>query len=305
MIRNKKNAMERKIAKEAKENPKTFYAYINSAKRTRSKIGPLKEDGEIVVEPAEQAEILNQFFSSVFTRCEEETPEKVCVAGDKEITEIRIDRERVIKMIEGLKEQSAPGPDQIPNKLIKELKNEIAAPLTMLYRKCMEEAKIPDEWRQTHITPIFKKGRRADPGNYRPVNLTSSACKGLEILVKEDTDLFLESNNLIKNSQHGFRRGRSPQTNLIEFLDRVTKWSDEGRAFDVIYFDFQKAFDKVCHERLMVKLDSIGIRGKLKALAESWLSGRKQRVIVDGEESEWLEVVSSVLQGSVLGGDVV
>ena len=303
MIRNKKNGLERKIAKEAKENPKSFYAYINRAKRARSKIGPLKnQDGDVVVEAEEQATILNKFFSSVFTRNEDEPPEKVRREGGKELTEINIDKERVIKMIEGLKEKSAPGPDQIPNKLLKELKNEIAGPLTMLYRKCMEEGKIPDEWRDSHITPIYKKGVRAEPENYRPVNLTSGACKGLETLVKEDMDKFIETNGLLNNSQHGFRRGRSPQTNLIEFQQQTSKWHDEGKPFDIIYLDFSKAFDKVCHERLIIKLEAIGIRGTLKAFIKDWLRGRRQKVVVEGHESEWLAILSSVIQGSVLGG---
>ena len=302
MVKNKKNGLERKIAKEAKDNPKAFYAYINSSKRARSKIGPLKNsDGEIVVDPGEQATILNNFFSSVFTRNEDEPPEKVCFAGENELRNIEIDEERVKKMIDGLKENSAAGPDRIPNKMIKEIKNEIARPITMLYKKCMEESKIPDEWRLSHITPIYKKGIRADPGNYRPVNLTSGLCKGLETMVKEDSDEFLEKNGLIKNSQHGFRRGRSTQTNLIEFLEKTTKWHDDGRAFDIIYLDFKKAFDKVRHQRLLIKLEAAGIKGELKDFIENWLKGRMQRVVVEGEMSDWKEIISSVLQGSVLG----
>ena len=85
-------------------------------------------------------------------------------------------------------------------------------------------------------------------------------------------------------------------------MDTTTKWIDEGKPFDVIYFDFQKAFDKVCHERLMVKLRAIGITGKVAERVENWLMGRKQRVVVQGEMSSWEIVVSSVLQGTVLGG---
>ena len=302
-VKNKKNALERKVAKEVKGNPKSFYAYVNSSKRNRSKIGPLKSDeGELVVDPEEQATILNDFYASVFSRNEEEPPEKVGIAGEKELKEIVFTRERVIKMIEGLKERSTPGPDQIPNKLLKEVKNEIADLLTILYNKCMDASQIPDDWRESHITPIFKKGQRTDLANYRPVNLTSGVCKGMEILVKEDTDVFLESNNLIKNSQHGFRRRRSPQTNMIEFLEMVTKWHDAGKPVDVVYFDFSKAFDTVCHKRLLIKLEAIGIKGKLKALIKDWLSGRRQRVVVNGKLSDWKAILSSVLQGSVLGG---
>ena len=82
----------------------------------------------------------------------------------------------------------------------------------------------------------------------------------------------------------------------------TTKWFDEGKSYDVLYLDFAKAFDKVCHGRLMVKLEEIGITGRLLNWIGDWLKGRKQRVVVDGEVSDWEEVISSVVQGSVLGG---
>ena len=113
---------------------------------------------------------------------------------------------------------------------------------------------------------------------------------------------FIESNDLMTNSQHGFRWGRSVQTNMLEFLNRTTKWMDEGRSFDIIYLDFAKAFDKVCHKRLLLKLGEIGIGKKIINWIGNWLSGRRQRVKVEGKLSGWEEVVSGVLQGSVLGG---
>ena len=120
--------------------------------------------------------------------------------------------------------------------------------------------------------------------------------------MKKGIEDFVERSDKLRDSQHGFRRGRSPQTNLVEFMETTTKWMDEGKPFDMIYFDFQKAFDKVCHERLMVKLRAIGITGKVAEWVEDWLKGRKQRVVVQGEMSSWEKVISSVLQGTVLGG---
>ena len=107
---------------------------------------------------------------------------------------------------------------------------------------------------------------------------------------------------MIKNIQHGFRRGRSPQTNLIEFMDKTSKWVDEGKSVDVVYFDFSKAFDKVSHEGLAVKMEAAGIRGKVGAWICEWLNERRQRVVVEGVESDWERVESSVPQGTVLGG---
>ena len=89
---------------------------------------------------------------------------------------------------------------------------------------------------------------------------------------------------------------------MIEFLDGCTKWLDEGRSFDILYLDFQRAFDKVCHKRLVKKLEAAGIGGKVLDWLKDWLRERRQCVRVEGELSDWEAVVSSVLQGSVLGG---
>ena len=106
----------------------------------------------------------------------------------------------------------------------------------LLFRKSLSEARIPDDWREAHVTPIYKqKGRKSEPGNYRPVSLTSSVCKTLERLVKKGIEEFVKRSAKLSDSQHGFRRGRSPQTNLVEFLDTMTKWIDEGKPFDMIY----------------------------------------------------------------------
>ena len=166
----------------------------------------------------------------------------------------------------------------------------------------MDDGIIPDEWRDAEVTPIFKKGSKSDPANYRPVSLTVIAGKLMERIVKDALMDYVEKNGHLSEAQHGFRSGRSTQTNLIEFLDVTTKWMDEGKAFDVVYLDFSKAFDVVCHKKLIEKLKNIGIGGKLLNWLKNWLKGRRQRVRVDGKFSDWVDVLSSVVQGSVLGG---
>ena len=302
-IRNKKNALERDIARKRKTEPKLYYAYINSAKRSKSRIGPLKNDtGEFVIDPKEQAEMFSDFFKTVFTKSTGETPKKEKVANSGSLVDVEITAEQIVNLIDGMREFSAPGPDGFPPKLFKMLVREIAEPLKILFRRSLDEGKIPDDWRDAHVTPIFKKGSKAVPGNYRPVSLTCGIGKLLEKIVKRAIDEHVEKNDLMSNSQHGFRSGRSPQTNLLEFFNQTTKWHDDGKCFDVIYLDFSKAFDVICHKSLVVKLEAIGIEGKVIRWIVDWLKDRRQRVRVDGEFSDWVAVESSVLQGSVLGG---
>ena len=300
LVKNKKNAIEREIARDCRSNPKRFYSFVNSARRSRSGIGPLSSDGVLVVVPQKQADVLNEYYSSVFTRSTN-TPPTIEFTGTETINDIDFTEELVKDAIDRLREHSAPGPDGVSNKILIELQNVIACPLTLLFRKSMDESRIPDEWRLSNVSPIFKKGSKSDPGNYRPVSLTSNVCKLMERVVNIFFSAHL-NNNVLNNTQHGFRRGRSCQTNLIEFMDQITRWTDEGNSVDIVYLDFSKAFDKVDHGMLMEKLIAAGVGGKLWSWLKNWLSGRKQRVIVNGQCSGWLPVESGVPQGTVLGG---
>ena len=131
------------------------------------------------------------------------------------------------------------------------------------------------------MTPIFKKGSRSVPGNYRPVSLTSVCCKVMEQVLKDSIVEHLNRNRLIRKSQHGFMRGRSCTSNLISFMDKITEALDKGEPLNVIFLDFAKALDKVPLARLMEKVWAHGIRGNMLRWIKNWLTDRQQQVVLN------------------------
>ena len=121
-----------------------------------------------------------------------------------------------------------------------------------MFNRSLQEGIVPLAWKEANIVPLFKKGSRNKSVNYRPVSLTSVICKLLETIIRDHMMDFLVKHKLINPSQHGFLKARSCLTNLLCFFEEITKWVDEGSPVDVIYLDFQKAFDKVPHQRLIL-----------------------------------------------------
>lgn len=302
MIRNSKRRFEKKLA-DNKGSNRQFFAYVKKKTGCRSSVGPLKSgDGGMVSDAQGMAEILNRSFKDVFTREDlTSVPEPEELVTDSLLRSMKFTVRDVKKKIRGLKNESAPGTDGITTLLLKELAEETAPALAMIFTKSLDEGVVPTDWREANVTPIFKKGSKSVPGNYRPVSLTSVVCKLMESMIRDELTIHLECNKLIEDSQHGFMHGRSCATNLLEFLEKATKVIDGGDIFDIIYLDFAKAFDKVPHQRLMRKIWAHGIRGPILTWIEQWLTGRRQRVVLNGEFSSWEEVLSGVPQGSVLG----
>lgn len=138
------------------------------------------------------------------------------------------------------------------------------------------------EWRRANIVPIFKKGDKTNLQNYRRISLTSVLSKILETVVANKMSDHLEKHDLIRKTQHGFIKGRSCLTILLSFYSRVYEAIDEGGSYDIVYLDFSKAFDRVPHKRLFIKIKNHGIGGTVLKWIESWISVRQQKVCVNG-----------------------
>ena len=200
-----------------------------------------------------------------------------------------------------LKPGTAQGPDGIPARVLKDNCDVLCVPLSIILNKSMNAGCVPQDWKLANVTPIFKKGSKSKPENYRPVSLTSISCKLMESIIRDQVVSHLEINYLIKASQHGFMKNKSCTTNLLEFLEKITKIIDEGDAADIVYLDFSKAFDKVPKKRLLAKIKAHGIDGNVLSWFSDWLSDRLQRTVLNGCFSDWSRVYSGVPQGSVLG----
>lgn len=287
-------------------NTKQFYAYVKRLLNTKH-IGfniidknthiPFETDAEI-------AECFGHQFQSVFTQLNENDTIPTLPAETYSIFEINtilFTPEKVKNAISSLKLNSSPGSDEIPPVFLSRCAQTLKEPLAEVMNDILNSSSFPEPWKKAVVIPIYKKGNKQFVENYRPISLTSALCKCMEkIIVKELTEFFLEA-HIIPAEQHGFLPKKSTFTNLLTRLNQWTQADDNHEPIDVIYLDFEKAFDKIPIEYLIYKLEHYGVRGRLLHLIRGFLNERTFQVRIGSTLSSEHTVCSGVPQGSVLG----
>lgn len=204
-------------------------------------------------------------------------------------------------MLSELDDRKASGPDGIGPTVLKNLRPSISPTLQHIFQCSLDQGRVPEDWRQANVSPIYKKGCSSDPANYRPISLTSVCCKLLEHAIVSSLTAHLDQHKILHQHQHGFRKGLSCETQLLEFSHELLQTMHEGQQTDIVVLDFAKAFDKVNHSKLIYKLQSCGVDTCTVRWIRSFLSNRSQSVVLGGAKSDSVPVTSGVPQGSVLG----
>ena len=218
-----------------------------------------------------QATLLNNQFASVFTS--EDTTTPLSPSPYPDMNHITIHTNGVAKMLRHIKAHKATGPDEIPARLLKEAADQLAPMLTTIFQASYNQGTVPTAWLQADVVPIFKKGDPSAPSNYRPISLTAICWKLMEHIMQSNIMSQLDSHSILNDAQHGFRNKRSYKTQLLMVPADTHKALDNNLQMIGILLDFSKAFDKVPHTRLALKLEHYGVRGNnLSWIRPTWQS---------------------------------
>ena len=191
--------------------------------------------------------------------------------------------------------------NNIPIAVFKKISHVISPLLCELFNESINVGVFPDKLKTGRVVPLFKDGSKTNILNYRPISTLSIYSKIFEKLVHKRMVSFISRYSLIKPNQYGFQTNKSTSDAIIELLENVNDSFNENKHYLSIYLDFSKAFDTVCHEILLKKIEHMGFRGPILAWITSYLTNRKQFVTIGDASSTLLDISMGVPQGSTLG----
>ena len=292
------SSVEEKVC--SSRNPTNLLKYVNRKLKLKTDIpSVLNIDGKTITDDLMKANHFNEQFTSVF-QTDDGNSLNLHEKTSTYLEHINISSEDISQAILKIKPKTSKTPDSIPPIFLKNAGKSLIPALKQLFQSSLDNGTLPKEWKTALINPVHKKGSKNDVLNYRPISLTSSLCRLLESIIKTYILIHLYENNLISPKQHGFLPGRSTCTQLLTTLNTVMQNFDQKRDVHIVYTDFSKAFDKVCHNKLIQVLSSYGIKGRLLCWIKNFITHRSQAVYIGEATSGTKEITSGVPQGSVL-----
>ena len=246
------------------------------------KIPPILVDNIFILNCSEKAKLFIDVFSK---QCMPNLTSSVLpplnLLTDKKIDHVPIQYDEITSLIRNLNPNKATGSDGISGQMLLLCDNSVVLPLQIIFQNILVSSTYPDMWKLANVTPIFKTGDKQLIKNYRPISLLPICGKMFEKIIFNTLYSYLNANNLITKNQSGFRPVDSTTNQLLYLVDEIHKAFEDPKSLEVraVFLDFSKAFDKVWHDGLILKLEQNGISGSLLKLFKNYLHNRKQRVV--------------------------
>ena len=285
-------------------NSKTFWKtskQIFNNDKTSTSVPPLKFNNTYAENDYDKAEMLNMYFASQSVIDDSNKTLPIPEPVQHTLESITITTQDVLDVFLHLDVSKACGPDLINPRLLKEGSHILAHPYAVIFNRSLSLGYFPTSWKEANVTPIFKKDDKSQPSNYRPISLLSIVGKAMERCIHKYLYNYITVNDILTPLQSGFRHGDSTTNQLLHTYHTICEAVDKGKEVRAVFCDISKAFDRVWHKGLLFKLRTIGCSDSIINWFLSYLSNRRQRVVINGQASDWASVLAGVPQGSILG----
>ena len=284
-------------------------AILNNTKTKDNSSYTFKVGDQIITDNKKIADIFNDYFTNIGPKLASEinTPvgksykDYLGAETNHRFQFSNINEATVLTTISSLNSKNSCGYDGLSTKLIKEIGPELLKPLTLIINQCFNTGIFPDNLKLAKVIPLFKNKDKDIISNYRPISLLPALSNIFEKLIHNQISEYFSKNNLLHNSQYGFRSRHSTELAAVHLVDDIISNMDIGNIPLNIYLDLSKAFDTLDHNILLNKLHHYGIRGTQLNLLKSYLKNRKQYVTFSEEKSTTRNIITGVPQGSILG----
>lgn len=285
-------------------NLKDFWASYSAICREYRRVPQVLRRGSVSATTSlQKASLLNEQFVSSFTSSPPTllSPRPLPPSDVPALSSVECSSVAVARVLKSMRPKIASGPDGISSRILRGCLPSICLPLANLFKLSLSSGRVPSDWKLSNVVPIPKGGDDGLASNYRPISLLSLSSKVLERLIHNALLEHVLVNDLISGKQFGFRPGASTQEAILSATREWHEALEERNSVLCVFLDVSKAFDSLPHHLVLQSLVRVGVSGCLYDWFVDYLSGRQQRVVLDGVSSPTACVTSGVPQGSILG----